>query len=166
METAAYLQVTGSRQGEIRGGSIRRGREGLIDVIDFRHQIALPKVGGDIPRMPDVVHDAIELVKEVDCSTPKLYRALTGSEPLDSVGMEWFRYSSAGQEELYFSVQLGNARIVSIETFMPETRGYGEHIRFVERIRLAYETIRWSWGDQGTIEFETDWHGHLNQGGT
>jgi type VI secretion system secreted protein Hcp len=166
METAAYLRLSGSAQGEIKGGSQRRGREGAIEIVDFRHQVALPKAGLDVPRTPDVVHEPVELVKEVDCSTPKLYRALSAREPLESVTMEWFRYTSAGQEELYFSIYLGNARLVLLETFMPESRGYGEHMRFVERIRIAYETIRWSWGDQGTIEFETDWHGYQGTGGS
>jgi type VI secretion system secreted protein Hcp len=163
METAAYLKVTGSEQGDIRGGSIRRGREGLIELVDFRHQVAIPQTNKEIPRLSAVVHEPLEIVKEIDCSTPKLYRAMVRRESLETIAIEWYRYSPLGQEELYFSITLFNARIVSIDSFMPEGQGYAEHVRFIEKVRLSYERILWSWGDQGTIEFETDWHGQMSQ---
>jgi len=158
MELSAYLDITGSDQGLIQGSSQRRGREDKIEVFQFNHCVEIPLGVDQSVGSGQATHRPLEVIKEVDRSTPKLYQALCQRERLEEVKLGWYRYNPAGKEDLYYAIKLQNARILRIQPWTPDLAALGqEHIRFMEKISFGYEKIVWSWGPEGNVEFETDW---------
>ncbi|CBL44792.1 Protein of unknown function (DUF796) [gamma proteobacterium HdN1] len=159
MECSAYLELTGSEQGTLLGDCQKRGRENLIELLEFQHcvEIILGSTGQHAGT-GKATHRPIEFTKEIDRSTPKLYQALCQRERLDSAHFRWYRYTSQGAEDLYYSIRLENARILCIQPWTPNPLSpKDDHHRYMERIRLGYERITWSWGPEGSVEYETDW---------
>jgi type VI secretion system secreted protein Hcp len=52
-------------------------------------------------------------------AVPLLFNALASGEMPTSVTLKWFRTSSKGKQEHFFSTILSDATIVNIETEMP-----------------------------------------------
>ncbi len=57
--------------------------------------------------------------KVFDKSSPLLFSALTWRRRGRSVRLEWYRTSSAGTQEHYFTIELEGATIVDIQSRMP-----------------------------------------------
>ena len=160
MEFSGYMKIEGDIQGVIEGSSIRKNRETSIDLFSFKHEIKLPtNVQSGMGNGP-VIHQPIVLLKEVDKSTPKLYRALVEKERLNKVEFEWFRYTAQGEELVYYRIELINAHIISISPWTPALeKAESEYLRFMENVTLAYEGITWSWGPDGDVTYQTNWRG-------
>lgn len=158
MELSAYLEITGSDQGPIQGSSARRGREDKIEVFQFNHCVEIPLGVDQSVGSGQATHRPMDVIKEVDRSTPKLYQALCQRERLEEVKLVWYRYNQAGKEDLYYAIKLQNARILRIQPWTPDLTAIDqEHIRFMEKISFGYEKIVWSWGPEGNVEYEADW---------
>jgi type VI secretion system secreted protein Hcp len=158
MELSSYLEISGSEQGPIQGSSLRRGREDMIEVFQFNHCVEIPLGIDQNVGSGQATHRPLEVFKEVDRATPKLYQALCQRETLDKVRLFWHRYNQVGKEELYFSIRLQNARILRIQPWTPDAfEEKRDSMRFMERISFGYERIVWSWGAEGNVEYETDW---------
>jgi len=135
MEFSGYMKLQGDVQGSIEGSSVRKGREGSINLFSFEHELrANSSLQSGMANGP-VCHQPIKLVKEIDKSTPKLYRALVEKERLTSVTMDWFRYTPQGEEVVYYQI---------------------------EYIILTYEGITWSWGPDGDVTYQANWRGDSN----
>jgi type VI secretion system secreted protein Hcp len=153
LEIASYLQITGEMQGPIEGSSERRGRDGLIELLGFSHSVEIPA-----QQSSRAVHRPIEIRKAVDKSSPKLMQALCTKEPLTDVQMTWYRFSKQGIEALYYSIQLKKALILQMQTLAPPAFDRKqEHLQFMEVLLLGYESIIWSWGVDGNVEYEAQW---------
>lgn len=85
MEIAGYLEITGELQGPIEGGSRRRGREGLIELLAFSHDVEIPLQQGSQIASGRAVHRPIEICKGIDKSSPKLMQAMCSKELLSDV---------------------------------------------------------------------------------
>ena len=160
MEFAGYMKVEGDIQGPIEGSSARKSREGSIELFSFEHEIKLPtNTQSGIGNGP-VIHQPIKVLKEIDKSTPKLYRALVEKECLSLVQFEWFRYTPQGEELVYYRVELSNAYILSVAPWTPAlNRSESEYLLFMENITLVYEGISWSWGPDGDVTYQANWRG-------
>ncbi|MFT7315069.1 MAG: type VI secretion system secreted protein Hcp [Paraglaciecola sp.] len=160
MEFAGYMKLEGDVQGSIEGSSARKSREGSIELFSFEHEIKLPtNMQSGIGNGP-VIHQPIKLLKEIDKSTPKLYRALVEKERLNTVKLEWFRYTPQGEELVYYRVELTNAYFLSIAPWTPQLKNpESEYLLFMENVSLAYEGISWSWGPDGDVTYQTNWRG-------
>lgn len=158
MELSAYLDITGSEQGIIQGSSVRRGREDKIEIFQFNHCVEIPLGIDQSVGSGQATHRPLDIIKEVDRSTPKLYQALCQRERLDDVRLSWYRYNPTGKEELYYRIKLQRARILRIQPWTPDLlENPQDHVRFMEKISFGYERIIWSWGPEGNVEYETDW---------
>ena len=163
MEFSGYMKLQGDVQGSIEGSSVRKGREGSINLFSFEHELrANSSLQSGMANGP-VCHQPIKLVKEIDKSTPKLYRALVEKERLTSVTMDWFRYTPQGEEVVYYQIELTNANILSVAPWTPEVNSSdSEYMGFMEDIILTYEGITWSWGPDGDVTYQANWRGDSN----
>ena len=160
MEFSGYMTIEGEVQGVIEGSSIRKAREKTIELFSYSHEVKLPtNLHANMGNGP-VVHQPISILKELDKSTPKLYRALVEKECLSTAVLEWFRYTDQGQELVYFRIELTNAHIISLSPWTPSVENSEkEYLRFMENVSLVYEGITWSWGPDGDITYQTNWRG-------
>lgn len=158
MELSAYLEIEADRQGSIAGSSQRRGREGMIEILEFAHCVEIPVGLERATNAGQTTHRPLEVLKEIDKSSPKLMQALCEQERLSSAVFSWYRFTAKGKEELYYRVELRNASILRIEPWTPAVNEQGqEWVRFMERVRFSYERIVWSWGEDANVEYETEW---------
>jgi type VI secretion system secreted protein Hcp len=157
MALNSYLTITGGSQGDIRGDVTQRGREGMIMIIGWSHEIvsAIDSAGQPSRRQ----HRPFVVTKEIDSSTPKLQLAHTRNENLREVVLRAWRPSRSGAEEQYFTITLTNAKIVGIRMEMLNNK-YPENMQHKERehVSFTYQQISHRIEDGG-IESESAWRG-------
>ncbi len=152
MALSSYLVVEGQNQGQIRGGSIQRGREGWIEVIAYNHEILSPYDASSGLTTGQRQHHPLIVWKEIDQSTTALFEALIQNETLTTVELKNFTANKlgtaggTGKETLAYSITLTNARIVGIKSAMlnnknPELTSYER----TEELSFAYEKIEFHW---------------------
>ncbi len=138
----AMLRITGRTQGPIRGSVIQKGREGAIEVIAAEHQVRNDGV--------KKVHGVFTITKEVDRSTPMLYKALVTNETMGDFELAFYapnRLGTAGGggvETQHYTVKLVGARVVDIKFRMPNNKNpelarYAEY----EEVSFTYDSITW-----------------------
>ena len=97
----AYLTLKGNKQGEIKGSVTQKGREGKIMVIAVDHQIK--------PGQSKLQHGAFVITKELDKSTPLLFKAATTGETFDFELQFWTPQIQAqqgvGAERQHYTVK-------------------------------------------------------------
>ena len=146
----AFLTLSGSRQGNIRGSVTQKGREGKIMVIAADHTFYSPvdQMSGQISGRR--VHMPLVITKEVDRSSPLLRMALANNEIMKDFRLEFWEPSPTGMEKQYFTIQLINAAISSIKFVMPNTRDPETmRLKEYEEIQFTYQRIIWTYEDGG-----------------
>jgi type VI secretion system secreted protein Hcp len=77
------------------------------------------------------------VIKEFDCSSPCLYKAVATGQNLSSAEIKWYRINYSGLEEEYFNMLPEDVRIVSISPAM--TTGDNPNENPMETVELRYE---------------------------
>ena len=134
---AVYVSIQGSVQGDILGDSTvtSMDREDCIEALEYHHLMEIPEGASAIN------HQTIIITKRFDRSGPQLLMAMDTSEGLE-VTFRFFRPTGTGGEEMYQTILLTDARIVSIEPLSPDTLNPETAARpATERIRFSYGTI-------------------------
>lgn len=157
MPMPCYMQITGTSQGKIQGSVAIQGHEGTILVQAEDSLIQIPRnIETGLP-MGKRVHQPFKVVKEFDKSSPKIFQALTSGEVLTEVLLEFMRISPAGKEEVYYTIKLQNAIVVTLRKWVPncfdsETKSLGH----MEDVSFTYEHITWTFKPDG-IEADDNW---------
>ena len=156
MALNAYLKITGSKQGIIKGSCIQRGKEGLIEIIAFDHEIVSPRDVATGQASGKRQHKPLVVTKELDKSTTALIQALIQNETLTSFELKFFAPNKLGtaggqgSEFNHFTIRLKNASVAGIKTSMPNNKNpelskYAEY----EECSFVYEEIEWVWTHGG-----------------
>ena len=103
MPLPCHLQVTGTTQGAIQGSCDMTGREDTVLVYGINHDVHIPRDPQSGLASGKRIHGSLNILKEMDKSTPKLYQALVTGEILSEVVLKWYRINDSGQEENYFT---------------------------------------------------------------
>ena len=129
------------------GDSQMEGREGSNEVLSMSHDVrvqfdpatGLPNGSGQ--------HGPLYVTKIVDRSTTGFYKALGDTERLEEVTLDFYRLDPKTRAEvLTYSIELKNARIVSIETTLqPEDDASLPE----ETVGFVYEEVTWTWVPTG-----------------
>lgn len=153
----AYVEIVGATQGEIQGSCTIEGRQGNIVAYSFGHNITSPRDPASGLPTGKRQHSPLKILKEIDKSSPLLYQALVNNENLVKVKLKFYRINQAGQEELYFTIELLNASISSITPSFPTAfLSQNDSYRHMETVAFCYQKIIWTWVDGG-ITAEDDW---------
>ena len=141
----AYLTLKGSKQGAIAGSVTQKGREGKIMVIAVDHQIK--------PGASKLQHGAFVITKELDKSTPLLFKAATTGETFDFELQFWtpnISQVNVGSEKQHYTVKLTGAKIVEYDFKMPNNKS-ADTVKYTEfeEISFTYDKIEWIWVDGG-----------------
>src|SRR3954471_12420169 len=111
MALNAYLKLKGQRQGEIKGSVTQKGREDSIMVIAVSHEIISPRDAASGLPTGKRMHKPFVITKELDKSTPMLYKVLAHNENITSLSLDFFRPNQQGVEKVVYTVKLTNANI-------------------------------------------------------
>ncbi|MBN3845215.1 type VI secretion system tube protein TssD, partial [Burkholderia sp. Ac-20349] len=80
-----------------------------------------------------------------------LYQALAAGETLPEVEVKWYRTSTEGKQEHFFTTKLEDATIVNINTALPHAQdpSKAEYTQLV-KVSMAYRKITWTHAIAGT----------------
>ncbi|TBU84482.1 Hcp family type VI secretion system effector [Phytopseudomonas dryadis] len=166
MSTPAYLSITGKTQGNITQGAFtadsvgniyQEGHEDQILVQEIKHRVTTPTDPQSGQPSGQRVHKPFVFTTALNKAIPLLYQALATGETLSKVEAQWFRTSTEGKQEHFFTTELEDAIVVDINTVLPHAQddskaGYTQLIE----VSLAYRKITWTHAVAGT-EASDDW---------
>ena len=162
MSLNAFLKLKGEIQGNIDGSVTQKGREKTIKVSEADHELNQPIdiVSGNLTGKR--IHKPFTIVKEVDKSTPKLYKAMTGNEKFTLWECRFFQKKTAGTEVNFYTVKLTDAKIVDIKfqqpnTIDPETKIFPEN----EEVSFIYKKIEWIF-TEGNVSASDEIESNIN----
>ena len=156
----AYMTLTGETQGVIQGSVTEAGREDSILVIGMGHTVILPYDAATGLPTGKPQHRPIRIVKEIDKSSPILFTVLTTNENLTDVTIRFWQPGIAGSEENYYTIQLINAKIVSIMPNHSSVLSDSPDVDpdpMTETVTFVYQKIIVTW-EEGGITSEADWN--------
>jgi type VI secretion system secreted protein Hcp len=159
MTMPAYLKATAASQGNIEGSCDIKGHENTMLINEIHHSIEIPKSPQTGLPTGKRIHNPLKVMKNYDKASPKLFQALCTGEQFSSVMLEYYWISKDGKEEKYFTTELKNAIIVSIDyqkrdVLDPLSGPHGDE----EHVSFTYETIVQTWVKDG-IEAQDSWTG-------
>ncbi|SHN72433.1 Hcp family type VI secretion system effector [Desulfovibrio litoralis] len=151
MPTPAYMTIIGTKQGNITEGNFTENSVGNIWQEDhqneilveaFEHQVIIPRDPQSGQPTGQRVHRPLKITKVLDKSSPLLFRALTSGEILPKVSMKFYRTSTSGAMEHYFTIDLEDALIVDITDYMPNCQDPAQsHFTHLEDVFMTYRKI-------------------------
>ena len=139
-----HLTLTGKTQGWIKGDSIQisLGRVDTIECIGYTHILnsIVDDAGQPIGRNN---HHPISILKRIDRSSVKLFRAMRNTEPCTAV-FRFYRPNPIGDgtTQQFYTVTLEDAFITGIRQEVPNTMDTSTSMLApMERISLTYNAI-------------------------
>lgn len=166
MPTPAYLSIIGTTLGEITKGAstaasvgniYQEGHEDHILVQAFTHRITMPFAPQSGQPTGQRVHAPLMITKIMDRSSPLLFSALTRGEVLTTCLLKFYRITTGGNEDHYFTIELEDAVIVDIQSRMANCQDPAQaHFSHLEDIYFNYRRITWTHETGGTMAID-DW---------
>lgn len=139
MAIPAYLWLKDDGGALIKGGVDVKGREYSIEVKGFHHNLMIPTDNATGKVTGTRMHSPMLVVKDFDCSSPYIYKAVATGQNLESAEIKWYRINDAGQEVEYFNMMLEGVRVVSISPTMASPEDCNSN--HLETVELRYEKI-------------------------
>jgi type VI secretion system secreted protein Hcp len=157
MALNAYLTLTGETQGKVEGSCTQAGREGLMEIYGFSHEVISPRDAASGLPTGKRQHKPVSVTKPIDKATPLLMNILTNNENITAWRLDFWQPSRSGKEFQYYTIELLNGSVASIRAEMLNNK-YPENMKHEVREHLAfcYQKITWTWQDGG-ISAEDDW---------
>jgi type VI secretion system secreted protein Hcp len=149
-----FVKIKGAKQGDFKGDVFERGKEGLIKVVSYSHEIVSPRDAASGQATGKRQHKPMVIIKEVDKATPQLYAALANNEVLTDVTLTFYRPSmkAAGAGGVqWFTIKLTNASIAGMKSRVDD-KG-----QVLEELSLVYQKIIWTYTDGG-VTHEDSWN--------
>jgi type VI secretion system secreted protein Hcp len=157
MAIPVYLWLQDDGGAEIKGSVDVQKREGSIEVIAQDHSLYIPTDNSTGKLTGARVHTPFLFSKEIDASSPYLYKAVTTGQTLKSAEFKWYRIDDAGQEIEYFITKLENVKVVKVAPKMHDVKDpTKEKHNHLEQIELRYEKVTWTYKD-GNIIHSDSW---------
>ncbi|MDO8739269.1 Hcp family type VI secretion system effector [Candidatus Deferrimicrobium sp.] len=157
MPMQGYMTLKGQTSGNIMGSVTQKDHVDQIAFITFDHEVLSPRDTATGLPTGRRMHKPVVITKEIDKSTPLLYKVLTTNERLTEVCFYFWRPTSTGQEKMYYKIILTNANVSSARTFFPNTRiPLNMPLGHMEEVAFTYQKIEWTWEDGG-VTAEDDW---------
>lgn len=158
MAIPVYLWLQDDGGADIKGSVDVQKREGSIEVIAQDHSLYIPTDNNTGKLTGTRVHTPFLFSKEIDASSPYLYKAVTTGQTLQSAEFKWYRIDDAGQEVEYFVTTLENVKVVKVAPKMHDVKDpTKEKHNHLEQVELRYEKVTWTYKD-GNIIHSDSWN--------
>lgn len=157
MALNAYMTLTGETQGKVEGSVTEAGREGMMEIYGWSHEVISPRDAASGLPTGKRQHKPISVTKPIDKATPLLANIQVNNENITEFRLDAWRPSRSGKEFQYYTIELINASIAGIRQEQLNNQ-YEENMRHEvrEHIMFTYQKIIWTWQDGG-ITAEDDW---------
>jgi type VI secretion system secreted protein Hcp len=157
MALNAYLTMKGEKSGQVKGSVTQKGREDTIMVVAYSQEILSPRDAASGLPTGKRMHKPITITKEIDKASPILYNILVNNENVPEFKLEFWRPSSSGAEEQFYTIKLTNANICQMHEYILDNK-VPENMKFppMEQVSFTYQKIEWTWM-KGGITAMDDW---------
>ena len=166
MAQPAYIRIEGASQGLISSGAsteasignrYQAGHEDEIMAQEISHIVEVPTDTQSGQPSGQRVHKPLSFTCSLNKAVPLLYNALTKGEKLSKVEVHWFRTSTSGGGEHFFTTILEDAIITSIELLMPNAQDKSNNDKTeLFRVSMNYRKVIWEHTAAGTSGSD-DW---------
>jgi type VI secretion system secreted protein Hcp len=144
-----YVKIEGVKQGPFKGETTKN-RSNWIEVLSFSAGALAPRDASTGQASGKRQHKPISITKEVDESSPQLFKAATTNEVLKNVVIQSVRVDPRGKEQIYQTITLKNAHIPQVQKIL------GKGKREQERFELIFQEIQVT-DVQGKVTATDDW---------
>lgn len=100
-----YLWLKDDGGADIKGSVDVKDREGSIEVVAQEHNLYIPTDNNTGKLTGTRIHTPFLFTKEIDSSSPYLYKAVTTGQTLKCAEFRWYKINDAGQEVEYFNTK-------------------------------------------------------------
>jgi type VI secretion system secreted protein Hcp len=164
----AQLMLVGERQGLITKTGAGKLSAPEVRVFHVSHKIVSPRSPHSGLSTGKRHHKPLLIRKEVNASSIGIARALSDNENLTEVRLRFYAPGPIGPRQ-HFTLQLFNATLCSVRTFLPYTRAAprtaataghdggrapmppgkrgAPYLTMWEEVTFTYLTIQWSWNE-------------------
>ena len=106
-------------------------------VFEYEHQVYLPFDSEENKIQGSRRIGSFTLIKDVDQLTPQLYEMVCLGRTCKEVKITLYRINEEGDEKPYFEYALEEAKIVSVDNYMPSTKyPENENVGHLERVNF------------------------------
>lgn len=136
MAIPAYLWLKDDGGADIKGSVDVQGREGSIEVVALDHDVYIPTDNNTGKLTGTRTHKPFTFTKEIDASSPYLYKAVTTGQTLKTAEFKFYRINDAGPGYLNYLIhaQLPDTGWIRFDgVFSPEGRIVLRHLKQQER---------------------------------
>lgn len=148
MANYIYLTLEGKKQGLISAGCSTPESLGNRYQSVHKDQIFIFSFDHNITREQHANHQPVNFVKPIDKSSPLLGIAISNNEELN-LFFDFYRTSSSGTQEKYYSIEVRDATIKRINVLYPHSLTHAEN-QPEEMLSVAYKNITWKHRMAGT----------------
>ena len=139
------------------GNRYQAGHEDEIMAQEVTHVVTVPTDPQSGQPSGQRVHKPFVFTCSLNKSVPLLYNALTKGEKLNNVEVKWYRTSTGGGQEHFFSTIFEDAVITDISLLMPNAQDPSNSDKTEQfRVSLNYRKIVWEHVASGTSGSD-DW---------
>jgi len=166
MPTPAFISIEGSNQGKITAGAFTEDSVGNVYVEGHEDEIMAQEVSHivTVPVDPQSgqpsgqrVHKPFSFTTSLNKAVPLLYNALTQGERLPEVEIHWYRTSTSGGAEHFFTTKLEDATITDITLVSPNAQDkLNSDKTELFKVSMNYRKIVWEHVAAGTSGSD-DW---------
>ncbi|VVP54579.1 Major exported protein [Pseudomonas fluorescens] len=157
MAIPIYLWLKDDGGADIKGSVDVTERQGSIEVLAQDHSLYIPTDNNTGKLTGSRVHTPFQFTKEIDASSPYLFKAVSKGQTLRSAEFKWYRIDESGKEVEYYNTLLENVKVVKVASKMHDIKDpTKEKHNHLELIELRYEKITWTYKD-GNISHSDSW---------
>ncbi len=166
MPTPAYVAIKGEKQGDITKGAFtadsvgnlwQEGHEDESIVQAFASNVIIPRDPQSGQPTGSRVHQPATLTKYQDKASPLLWQALATGEVLTEVTLSFWRTSSKGQQEKYFTIKWEDAVLVDGKAIIPNCLlPENAQLQHMDEWSFTYRKVTWTHEKAGTSGSD-DW---------
>lgn len=156
MANPGYMTIKGKIQGLISAGCSSPASIGNKFQATHTDEIILLSYSHNMSNIGNIsksTHSPIIVTKNVDKSTPLLAQALSNREEIDCT-LRFYRVSSSGQQEKFFSISIEGAVVVDLTLEMPHAI-FQNDAEPQEHIAIRYRHITWTHHVAGTSGYSS-----------
>ena len=155
-----YITVANAvQQGAITGLDVLPNKSGNgIKLASLQHGVTLPIDPASGLPTGQRKHSVLTVVKQLDSTTPKFYRALVNNENLTQVVIRFYGTTADSTVTNFFTYTLSNARVTAIRNWQPNANdpAAAPYVQ-PEEISFSYQSITWR-DELNAVETQDSWN--------
>lgn len=155
MAQAFYVNVTGQKQGAIKGDVTAKGHEGSILGWALSHEILSPRDAASGLATGKRMHKPLTITTPWGSATPKLLTAMYNNENLTSVLLRFSRIMADGKDTEFMTIELTKASVSDLVSRVPNVTDPNMKMLEYHEISFTYQKIKTTYLDGAIVAMDS-----------